>query len=106
MFRLVPLNPGRLLKELVNECSKYPYNKYAYCGNLVGNWGAREIVPRAVLGTPALYKFETIEVYGAEKADEYLTSLYGDWRKLPPIEKQVTHHDYVELDLRRSYLGV
>lgn len=105
LFRLVPLNPGRLLKELVNECSKYPYNKYAYCGNLVGNWGG-EIVPRSVMGTPALYKFETIEVYGAEKADEYLTSLYGDWRKLPPIEKQVTQHDYVELDLRRSYLGV
>ena len=27
--------------------------------------------------------------------DEYLTSLYGEYMKLPPIEKQVTHHDFL-----------
>ena len=105
LFRLIPMNTDKIIKNLIQECSKYPYDDYTYCGNLVGNWGEREIVPREVMGEPRLYKFENIEVYGAEKADEYLTSLYGDWRKLPPKEKQVTHHDFVSLDLNKSYMS-
>lgn len=105
LFRLIPMNTDKIIKKLIEECSKFPYDDYTYCGNLVGNWGEREIVPREVMGEPRLYKFENIEVYGAEKADEYLTSLYGDWRKLPPKEKQVTHHDFVSLDLNKSYMS-
>ena len=104
LFRLIPMNTNKIIKNLIKECLKYSYADYLYCGNLVGNWGEREIVPRDVMGEPKLYKFENIAVYGAEKADEYLTSLYGDWRKLPPKEKQVTHHDFVSLDLKKSYL--
>ncbi len=105
LFRLVPLNAGKMLAKLVKKCSQYSYDDCVYCGNLLGNWGEREIVPQEVMGKPTLYEFENIKVYGAEKPDEYLTSLYGDWRKLPPKEKQVTHHDYLELDLDKSYLG-
>ena len=47
---------------------------------------------------------QIIYVYGAEHYNEYLTHLYGDWKKLPPKEKQVTHHEYKECDLHKSYL--
>lgn len=47
---------------------------------------------------------ENLDAIGAENYDEYLTHLYGDWRKLPPEEKRVTHHDYIKLDLEKSYL--
>ena len=57
------------------------------------------------MGTPTLYKFENIEVFGVEHYDEYLTHLYGDWRKLPPIEQQVTHHNFVECDLKTPFIG-
>ena len=40
-----------------------------------------------IMGTPTLYQFENIEIYGAEKPDDYLTHLYGDWRKLPLKKK-------------------
>ena len=63
----------------------------------------REILPVRVMGTPKLYSFEGIEVFGVEKPDEYLSMVYGDWRKLPPVENQVTHHDYLYLDLNSGY---
>ena len=105
LFRLVPLNVNKMLLKLIKECSQYSYNSCLYCGNLLGNWGEREIVPREVMGKPTLYEFENIKIYGVEKPDEYLTSLYGDWRKLPPKENQKTHHDYLKLDLNQSFLG-
>ena len=56
------------------------------------------------MGTPRLYRFEDLEVYGPERFDEYLTHMYGNWRELPPEEKRVTHHDFVKLDLLNSYV--
>ena len=39
-----------------------------------------------------LMPFEGREFFGFEDYDEYLTNCYGDWRQLPPKEKQVTNH--------------
>ena len=61
--------------------------------NHFGAWGIREIVPCGYMGNPQLFQFENIQLYGVAEADNYLTSLYGDWRKLPPLEKQ-KHHMY------------
>ena len=58
----------------------------------------------ANFGIPKLYDFETIKVFGVEKPTEYLTALYGDFMKLPPKEKQKSHHDYAYCDLNRFYL--
>ena len=93
-----------LLKRVVNLCETLDWDECLYGGNPVGAWRIKEIMSKDIIGTPTLYKFENIEIYGAEKADEYLTHLYGDWRKLPPVEKRVTHHDYILCDLNKSYL--
>jgi lipopolysaccharide cholinephosphotransferase len=79
--------------------------EYDLSGNCVGLYGIREIMPFAVYGKPTLYKFEDTEVYGVEDYDEYLTRLYKDWRQPPPEEKRVSRHDYLYLDLEKSYLG-
>jgi len=36
--------------------------------------------------------FEDRIIYGMRDYDEYLSNAYGDWRKLPPVEKRVVHH--------------
>ena len=84
-------------------CQRDDFDASAWGGNLMGAWGWKEVVPRSVYGTPTLYRFETIEIYGAEDYEGYLTSLYGDWRKLPSPEKRVTHHNNT-IDLETSYL--
>lgn len=103
-FRIVPIDPKKILRKLVSECEKISWSQSKWGGNPVGAWRFKEIMPTEIMGTPRLYKFETIEIYGAVNADAYLTFLYGDWRKLPPVEKRKSHHDYIECDLHKSYL--
>lgn len=98
------INVKKLILNLDNLCSKYDYDSHEWIGNLLGAWRFKEIMPKHILGSPTLYQFEDMEIYGAENYDAYLTYLYGDWRKLPPIEKRVTHHDFIFCDLNRSYL--
>lgn len=81
------------------------YDDCSVIGNLYGAWVRKEIMEKNIFGNPMLYNFEGIKAYGVEDYDRYLTSLYGDWRKLPPKEKQITHHDFLECDLRKSYLN-
>lgn len=104
LYRLVPGSPKKTLNKLVNTCKKYDYDDSTYIANLLGAWGVREVMPKKCLGTPTLYKFEDIEIFGAEKYDDYLTTVYGNWRQPPPPEKQVSHHDFVYIDLEKSYL--
>ena len=87
--------------EIANNLNK---PEYLYVANLGGSYGTKEIVKKEVFGKPTLYRFEDIEIYGPEQYDSYLQHIYGDWRKLPPEDKRTTNHDYVEIDLNKSYL--
>lgn len=103
--RIVPfIDNKKLMKKIDGMCKTHDYFECNYVGNYYGNWGIREVVKREVMGTPVLYKFESLMVFGASDFDSYLTSLYGEWRKLPPKEKQVTHHDYLYCNLEKSYM--
>ena len=103
LFRLIPLNSKKLLKKLDRLCSKYSWQQCSWGGNLVGAWRFKEVMPKEIMGEPTLYQFEHLQICGAQDYDGYLTSLYGDWRKLPPEEKRVSHHDFLLLDLNKSY---
>ena len=39
--------------------------------------------------------FEDREYLAPKGYDNILKSLYGKYMELPPIEKQVTHHDFI-----------
>ena len=105
--RMIPdflVSRDGLIEKINRKGAARPYDEYAYVANLFGEWKANEISERACFGTPTLCKFEDTEIYIPEMSDAYLTTLYGDWRKLPPEDKRVSHHDYLMLDLNRSYL--
>ena len=68
-----------------------------------GAWGAKEIVPEEWYGKGADFIFEGLKVRGPEKYDLWLTQVYGDYMKLPPVEKRVTHHGTEVIDLEKSY---
>ena len=42
------------------------------------------------------YRFEDTEFYGPNDADAFLKRCYGDYMKLPPVEKRVPHYSDVE----------
>ena len=93
----------KLIREINDKCGQKRFDECKYVGNLLGIYRNKEIMPRAYFGKPTLYTFEDMKVYGPEKYDEYLSHLYGDWRQLPPKDKRVSHHDFIELDLHKSY---
>ena len=98
------LNSSRIIAEIDKLCRRHSYRQSLVVGNLVGNWREREIMEKRYFASPTLYRFEDTEIFGVECPDEYLRNLYGDWRKLPPKEKQVSHHDFTYLSLTESYL--
>ena len=96
-------NKKKRAAKIDRMCASRPYNESVYVGNLLGNWGKREIVERAWMGVPTLYPFEDMQVYGPCDADKYLTAIYGDYMQLPPEEKRVSNHDYLYMDLNTPY---
>lgn len=107
LMRIIPdwvLSKKKVLHTVDTMAQQKDYDQCRWVGNLMGNWMERELVPRSFLGTPTAYPFETLTVYGPEDYEGYLTSIYGNWRELPPPEKQKPHHDFVLCDLEHSYL--
>ena len=47
--------------------------------------------------------FEGVDVMVPKDYDKYLTLLFGDYMKLPPIEKRVGHHHHKGLSLTVDY---
>lgn len=92
-----------LYASLEKTMKKDSFQDSKIVGNYAGAWGVKEFMPKNVLGKPKLYQFENHKFYGVNKADEYLTSLYGDYMKLPPKDKRKSNHTIVELDLDKSY---
>ena len=104
--KIIPLS--LLKRHALPSLQKYITKHHFYSSDYVVNsaciWGKKEIMPKEYFGEPRLYSFEGISVYGPEKPDEYLTALYGNWRKLPPPEKRKSHHGFLYLNLEKSYL--
>lgn len=66
----------------------------AYAGRLVGDFGSREVMPKEVFERSVSVSFEGETFSAVADYDRFLTGLYGDYMRLPPAEKQVTHHEF------------
>ncbi len=94
----------KLLHRMVeNEVQSIDYDASEYVINYFGAWGAKEIMPKVYFGTPKLVDFEDIQLFAPENVHDYLSSLYGDYMKLPPKEQQVLRHSYHYLDFDMPY---
>ena len=81
----------RLEKIVSEEADK----KCEYMGCLMWPvYGKREIIPAEVFHNSVEVEFEGEKFLAPSGYDVYLQSLYGDYKKDPPIEKQKTHHQY------------
>ena len=85
------LNADKRLKKLDRALQKYDYDASAYAWNFSGCYGKREIVPHIQLGGSRTAEFEGMQVSIPEAAEDYLTSIYGDYMKLPPEDQRKSH---------------
>lgn len=83
-----------LLVSINKENRKVNFDEAKYCGCVGGCYRVKEILPQNVFNTYSDFWFEERLLKGLSQYDEYLSSLYGDYMKLPPKEKQVSHHTF------------
>lgn len=92
--RVTKVFPDYYLINKINSIENIskPFSECEYICNFSGAWGIREI-------TKASNFIETIDAEFEGKTykipigyDDYLKTVYGDYMKLPPVEKRVTHH--------------
>ncbi len=71
--------------------------------NYNGAWGIRETVPVEWYGEGEVLSFGGVDCRVPIEYDKWLRQVYGDYMKLPPPEKRVSHH-YVDcIDTGKSY---
>lgn len=88
--RIRPVKKETFLKWIAKNSLNNQKNFTAYA-NHYGFWNLKEIHAKEVLGSPVLYDFDEMKLYGVEKWDEYLSSLYGNYMKLPPKNERHIH---------------
>ena len=97
------VNKYKLAKNLDEMCKKFDFDSCAFVCNLMGGSGTKGIVKKEYFGTPTPIRFADTVVYGLEKPEMYLKSMYGDYMKLPPEDKRISFHDSILLDLNKGY---
>lgn len=97
-------NKRKVLNLIEKNLRSADYNSCEYIVNFFGGWREKEIMKKKWVTEPILWEFEKIKIYIPMDYDAYLTNLYGNYMQLPPIEKRVSHHDYIYMNLNKSYL--
>lgn len=69
-------------------------NSDQYVANMYGVWGKKEIAKAEDFSSVVLLAFEGRKYMAPCGYDDYLKGVYGDYMKLPPVEKRVSHHEF------------
>lgn len=78
----------QIIEELIR---KHTHKESPYLINYYGRWRKKEITTKSIIGQPQAYPFENIILTGVENANTYLSTLYGNYKQLPPEEKRINH---------------
>lgn len=60
--------------------------------SVVWGYGQKETFSKSVFAEYTEMEFEGKKFMAIADYNTYLTSVYGEWKKLPPVEKRVGHH--------------
>ncbi len=84
----------KVVKKMNEYASIHPFDSSQLVGCTVWNYGEREIMERRIFSDSISVEFEGKNYLAPADYKKYLENLYGDYMKLPPIEKRNTHHVY------------
>ena len=95
IFAAKTVGSKRYLDEIITEATSCREKGSKYMGCVAWPiYGEKEIIPSDVFKEMVTVEFEGIEFSAPSGFDLYLRSLYGDYKKDPPPEKQVSHHSF------------
>ena len=85
------LNSEKLLSKLEDTLRSNKFDECEFAGNMLGRYREREVVPTKYFGNGVKMPFENIEVMVPAMYHELQAALYGDYMKMPPVDKRETH---------------
>lgn len=85
-------SPDKLINKVEKYYRRFPIENSDYAAIICGSYREKEIMPTEILNYFTEVEFEGERFMAFRENDTYLRSIYGDYMKLPPKEKQVTHH--------------
>lgn len=95
--RLLRLVPNRVLLSWLDRYNKrnsVPGGPCVACFSTTAGYGVKEVHRRIPFDEFVEVEFETRKFPAAKGWHECLSDQYGDYMKLPPVEKRITHHDF------------
>lgn len=86
------------------QMSKYPINECQYVTELCsGPHYMQNEYPKEWFENAVRVNFEGHQLPIPVGYDGYLRMAFGDYMQLPPVEKQVCHHEFEVVDMENSY---
>lgn len=85
----------KLIKKIESQYDVDGFDKFKYAGCVCGSYRNKEVVEQSVYSEYVELPFEDASFYCPKDYDKYLKCIYGDYMKLPPKDKQVSHHMFV-----------
>ena len=85
------LDNYKLCDKLDSVSKTYAFESCSQIGGVLWGYGPQERIDKKAFLTPLKVEFENELFNAPSNYDSYLSGLYGDYLKLPPEEKRVTH---------------
>lgn len=83
-----------LIKKIQLKYSKFSFEKSLFVGNLSSDSREKSIIERSNFDSYVELEFEGEKFKAFKGYEIYLRTMYGDYMKLPPLEKRVSHHTF------------
>ena len=82
----------KLTAKLQNVFRKNSFDERLYVAAIFGSYREKEIIKKEYFDDYVALEFENEKFNAIVGYKEYMKSIYGDYMKLPPEEKRVSHH--------------
>lgn len=90
----------KIWKFAEKQLKKYDFETHEFSTELyAGPHYMQKKYPQKAFAKETYLEFEGMMLPVMQGYHEYLSIAFGDYMQLPPVEKQVPHHDLVKLDL-------
>lgn len=90
--KMIDLNSiAKVMNNIAEKCGN---SNSLLCADLVWGYSEKEIVPKSVFNKAVPVSFEGCERFIPIGYDTFLSSIYGNYMELPPVEERVAHHTF------------